>query len=534
MEDVQLQMQQPWLLEKTYHRPQHSDSAATTPDLDDSDRIRLQPSSPSALPDLDSSEVMLQDRYLSSEEDLSPTDAESGDNFDDIEDEEPVIMDASAVPTTPIAASAGPKPCNLATAVSYVSAGRAKVVDVAELATIRERTYSVPAVANAVPILRSPVPRMSRLSFSEHRQPVSADRASFLHTQNSPKLMTIERNRRKSSAPSALRPPLTRSPLSYDAASAPPIPLTPSTGSLRSQVRINRHYSMATPPSHMLDNNRPKLQRSTTDFRSQLTPTPELSPSRSPSPAVTESELEVLTPPSPIAETTARPSSARSSYSQISRSKRASTIHARQRSGSMQLPRSNLSSSPTAPPMPLGAPAFLNSDPFAKKESPKKEEDSSKPAHRRLRSISRTLSLAKIAVLPQGKRGNKNKSKSIIGKDSFDILSPISPMTNPAGVSAPSPMMPPTPMTPGSPSTPASSTMYSPRSSSRMSESSRSGSIGESYYPRPSTANRIKMEARGAAERAPVFELPPFPDDSEYQYPPRRRLTKRRSMLGVA
>ncbi|OJD33007.1 transmembrane protease serine 9 [Diplodia corticola] len=534
MEDVRIPQ---WTVEKSYTRSQNT-SPASTPELDDHDRIRLARSNTMPMPALEPSSSMLQDRYLSSEEDLSPNASDSADQSDDDDDDDDVEIIEVAVITPP---------AKLAKAVSYVSAGRAKVVDMDDAQPARERTFSVPAVANAVPILKSPVPRMSRMSFANYRPPVTEAQpalptrsSSFgIPSACSSPAIPARSERRKSSMPARERPSISRSPLSFDPASAPPVP---DCGSLRSSVKVVRHYSMAAAPSGGIFNaDRPKLLRSTTDLRATLSPSPPSLPTRSQS---TEPEpiSPLLEKPSiPLDFDLRRPSSARSSYSPSS--KRASAIHARQRSGSIQLPPFAPNAASPLTPLTPQTPTFLNTDPFAKKEEDK-TEDTSKPAHRRLRSISRTLSLAKIALNPQGRRGStwgKSKVKTDkVHRDSMDLQSPISPMTQTKesflSVSSPlAPNMPPTPVTPGMQMPPTPNTaVFSPRTSSRM-----SNNTVEDEFERPprtsSLGHRPRLVPRAADEREPAVKLPPFPDaDDEMRVPGRRRLTKRKSMLGLA
>lgn len=547
MVDVRISQQIPqWTVEKSYHRSQHNESPASTPDLDDQDRIRLARSSTMPLPSLEPPS-MLQDRYLSSEEDLSPTVSDSAEQFDDDDDEVVEIVEATTI-VSPILSKA--QPCKVAKAVSYVSAGRAKVVDMNETHPTRERTFSVPAVANAVPILKSPVPRMSRMSLGNYKVPASTDRPSLPRQSTysdgqfacSSPAVPPRSERRKSSMPAREKPPMIRSPLSFDPSSAPPVP---SSGSLRSSAKVARHYSMAAAPSSSIYNSdRPKLMRSTTDLRNTLSPSPPPLPTRSQSTEPEPISPMLERPPIPADPELRRPSSVRSSYSQSPHSKRASAIHVRQRSGSIQLPPF----APNASPLTPETPTFLNTDPFAKKEEDKPEENG-KPAHRRLRSISRTLSLAKIALVPQNKRGSTwGKSKGKADKnhrDSMDLLSPISPMTQSnvpkeSYLTVSSPLvanMPPTPVTPGTPIPPTPSTaVFSPRTSSRLSNNTIEDEKEVERPPRTSSlAQRPRLVPRGADEREPPLRIPPFPEsDDEVRVPGRRRLTKRKSMLGLA
>lgn len=534
-------MPEQWTVEKSYNRSHHNESPSSTSDLDDADRIRLTRSTTMPLPSLEAPS-MLQDRYLSSEEDLSPTVSDSAersdDNDSDDDDNDDVAVEiVEATTIVPPATAANGK---LARAVSYVSAGRAKVVNMSETQSMRERTFSVPAVASAVPILKSPVPRMSRMSFGTYKAPATTiPEASIYHTI-SPVTIPPRSERRKSSMPSRERPSISRSPLSYDPSTAPPLP---PAGSLRSSAKVARHYSLAAPPSHNFYNSdRPKLLRSTTDVRATLAPSPPPLPARSHS---TEPASPILERPPVLADAELRrPSSVRSSYSP--QSKRASVLHSRQRSGSIQLPAFAPATAPLTPLTP-DTPNFLNIDPFAKKEE-NKTEDTGKPAHRRLRSISRTLSLARIALVPQNKRGSTwGKSKGKADKnhrDSMDVASPISPMTQ-CNVAKdgyfpmPSPLapnMPPTPITPGTPiPTTPNTAVFSPRTSSRLSNNTPEEDEVQ-FPPRTSSlAARPRLVARAADEREPTFQLPPFPDaDDDVRMPGRRRLTKRKSLLGIA
>ncbi|KAF2090759.1 hypothetical protein K490DRAFT_62078 [Saccharata proteae CBS 121410] len=560
---------QQWTLDKNYHRTQHSDgSTASTPDLDDSERIRISPGSPRRSHALESKEpIVLQERYLSSEEDLSPVDRESSGRLsleeDGGQDEETIPKSLAAVQSQQASAGAGrqveaPKAAKLAVAVSYVSAGRAKVVDVSEKGLERERSYSVPAIANAVPILKSPVPRMSRMSFGNYRPPISVPEqrrisivrapASEGSITSAPAHIIANRKHRMSSMPAPRRPSLARSPLSFDP-DASETSRSTSAQSLR-LPRNAKYYSMAMPASVPGDQ-RPVLKRSTTDLGAQpraCSPDSDLSRADSPFSHMSRSEspfsIEAEPIPAPFA-TERRPSSARSSYSQTPHSKRVSAVHIRKRSGSMQLP-ADPSSAPNAPLTPLtpGVPAFLNSDPFATSKEQAVEVPRAGTTHKRLRSISRTLSLARIAVLPQNKKGQALKTKAKSNRDSASLLSPVSPMTHVATGQR----LPPTPMTPGTPAvipSPALSAAKSPRRKSIVQSIHERESILD-HWPVPRTLeaedmstspkSKNKMVARGANERAPLIELPPFPseelDGSGEPISPRRRLRKRRSTLG--
>ncbi|KAK7541205.1 uncharacterized protein J3D65DRAFT_270468 [Phyllosticta citribraziliensis] len=579
-----------WPLAKPYEQSRSSGSPASTPDLDDSERIRIAPSSTHQNPALRSSDALLHERYLSSEEDLSPTDRDSTESFE-LDEDDVEIMEAEVV-SPRHSCTTIPSPCKVATAVSYVSAGRAKVVDLSESPTVREQTISVPSVANAVPILKSPVPRTSRMSFmAGHTPPASADRPNFSLRQD---MRDVKAERRRTAMPTSQRPPLPKSPLVQNGDVLRPIP---STGSLRT-TKSARHFSMAMAPSYgQFD--RPRLMRSTTDVTTSMGPIDsnpgwnaktrenhrrmqrasvmDLRSRRTPSPSKgrrsTEGEVgfargEVehgarMTPtpstlsrsstreqepaspalerPPTISSFFRRPSSARSSYSQPPRSKRGSVLHIRQRSGSVHLPTFPSTTS-LASTKSVKTPTFLDTDPFEKKEvSPKSAEG--KPTHRRLRSISRTLTLAKMAVTPASKRDrSKSKSKSQPAPEQdFAILSPISPMTEPAEVKhslySPSPLgpsMPPTPVTPStySVSSPASS-VYGRRSSSRMSAVSPPDSAAgvAAQRRKSSVPGKFKLVPRGADEREPPFELPPFPDELE-PTGIQRKLRKRKSTLG--
>ncbi|KAK7520636.1 hypothetical protein IWZ03DRAFT_142937 [Phyllosticta citriasiana] len=582
-----------WPLAKSYEQGRSSGSPASTPDLDDSERIRIAPSSTHHHhhPVLRSSDALLQERYLSSEEDLSPTDRDSTESFE-LDEDDVEIMEAELV-SPRLSATSIPSPCKVATAVSYVSAGRAKVVDLSENAVLREQAISLPSMANPVPILKPPIPRTSRMSMmAGHTPPASADRPNFPLRQD---MRDVKAERRQTAMPTSHRPPLPKSPLVQTSDVLRPVP---SSGSMRT-TKSARHFSMAMAPYFgQLD--RPRLMRSTTDvtdlmgpvdsnpgwnakikenqrrmqrasvmdLRSRTTPSPSIgrrstegevgfargevdhrarmTPTPSTLSRTSTREQEPASPalerPPTISSFFRRPSSARSSYSQPPRSKRGSVLHIRQRSGSVHLPTFAPSTTSLASTKSVRMPTFLNTDPFEKKDvSPKSTEG--KPTHRRLRSISRTLTLAKMAVTPTSKRDrSKSKSKSQPAPDQDSaIMSPISPVAEPAEIKhslySPSPLgpsMPPTPVTPSaySVSTPASS-VYGRRSSSRMSGPSPPESASEVVAQRrkSSFAGKPKLVPRGADEREPPFELPPFPDELE-STGIQRKLRKRKSTLG--
>jgi len=189
---------------------------------------------------------------------------------------------------------------------------------------------------------------------------------------------------------------------------------------------------------------------------------------------------------------------------------------------------------------PVLNPSFLSTDPFASDSRSAASPIIKPPQHKRLRSISRTLSLAKIAVMPN----KKNEAKKDVPQ------SPQTPMSAPPvpSTSYQARRVSSRPMNErmASPEVPMSAGLVENRSSLRIRPTSKHSSIasfGQSDFVetprsavRPSTGR--KLIARGADEREPTLELPPFPLDadmsdfgSDSRSVTKQRLKKRKSLL---
>jgi hypothetical protein len=175
--------------------------------------------------------------------------------------------------------------------------------------------------------------------------------------------------------------------------------------------------------------------------------------------------------------------------------------------------------------------SFLSSDPYENTTTSSSSPIIKKPAaHKRLRSISMKLALAKIAIAPTKKPYD---ARSIGGK------------------------MPPTPSTPFTPLTPQTAPLEGSsgfpggnklrRASTILRPKSRSGlsarpATPESAPPIPllqqkrMTIGPSRMVARGANEREPTLVLPPCPDSGSEDRmnsirSESRRLKKRKSLM---
>lgn len=171
---------------------------------------------------------------------------------------------------------------------------------------------------------------------------------------------------------------------------------------------------------------------------------------------------------------------------------------------------------PTAPASPATH-AFLSLDPYETTNNHSASPIIKPAPHKRLRSISMKLALAKISITPS----KKSYDSRVDGK------------------------MPNTPVTPQTAPIQGSSSFASPgklrrastilRPRSRHGEASR-GPSPETAPPVPSIPqHRSKMQARGANEVAPTLVLPPCPDTDDEQFNSfkSRRLTKRKSLMSL-
>jgi hypothetical protein len=424
MVDVAISSQlQQWIFDKTI-RPQRSNSAATSPDLCGSEALRISPTAVETPQDLETTEAIFQDRYLSSEEDLSPMESDSGEGiiFEGGDD----YLSAKRI------SFSGPelsKACDLAVVVSYVSAGRPKIVNLP--LAIRERPSRSSSLVNLSESAKPLLPQPSRLSLSTSSSgPSSASGSRRPSTANN--LFSQE--------PSTLR-------ISTSSASSPPT----DTSSQRS----------ASSPS------------ATSDFK--------------------------------------RPYTARATSSLYSKSPRTSEYPTSANSPSSPFPSLLTPATPSTPQTP----SFLSSDPFANDSMSTASPIIKNAPHKRLRSISRTLSLAKIAVIPTYKKVETKKDTTRGGWGS--PVSPYAPQTPIPAIVLPSPAL-----------------SRGKRASQMMLRGADKREPPFELLSVPADLSdpiqRPRMVPRGADERASPIELPPFPTNDVPNIKT-RRLRKRRSLI---
>jgi hypothetical protein len=447
---------QHWAFEKPAStRPERSDSTTSSPDLShhEPETLRIRTAAVHAATSNPNNASTFQDRYLSSEEDLSPTDGNSSDDDDDDYDSDVSIHQATATPATPtffrarsmsISRRDKRKSGDMAVTVSYVSAGRPKMIHLAQS-----------------PVCEAP-PRSASLALL----PIAA--ISKLRDQD-------QRTR------SLIVNPMTRS-LS-PAMSARP--RRPSTGS--------------TPYAH---SNHSAMLLS--DSASQSSLQSGNSTPRSSSPSVSEKST-----------TSIRPASAaglqpRSSLCVVSSARTTTTSNLR----ALYPPLTPLTSEPHA---------FLSSDPYETSTTNAASPIIKQSPHKRLRSISQRLSLARIAIGP-----SKKYDARVNGPRSGNTPStPLTPQTAPLPAATPNKLR-------------RNSRMLSSRSSSAWAPSPDMPPMpvrsftSTSFSPQKAAVTSSKLVARGADERAPILELPPFPaEDAGMDSLKTRRVRKRRSLMDL-
>ncbi|ORX92982.1 hypothetical protein BCR34DRAFT_608670 [Clohesyomyces aquaticus] len=461
---VSAQLQQ-WTFEKPsiVGHPERSDSSASSPDLynqHDNETLRID----AAAVDRESisldttKETIFQERYLSSEEDLSPMDHSDSDlDDDDVSIHDGDKENCFSARKMSISRFDKGKSCDLAVTVSYMSAGRPKVI---EMPTVGSPMRDTPQRSASLPLNQLPIAAINKL-----RQVEAASRLSLNTTTSS------SRTRSPSPANRSRRPSTSHLPFS------------------NSSSKLN-------------------ISDSSSSFRA--------SSSRSSSPAMSNNSR----PPSAMAFSNPAP-----------RSSLYLTSTAR---------NSPLVPFPPLTPSSPGPHAFLSSDPYETSTTSAGSPIIKSGPHKRLRSISQKLSLAKIAIIP-----SKKWDSRINGKSANMPQTPGTPYT------------PLTPMT--APPTNSSSVFSSPknrlRRNSRASRpTSRIGLPSSEVPPLPTSTTwngpqalpatkreSARLVPRGANEREPTLELPPFPAGGEReQYPSEemsmssikaKRVRKRKSLM---
>jgi hypothetical protein len=448
---VASQLQQ-WTFEKPSlaARPQRSStdsSASSSPILCDDapETLRIDTASPDhASPPPRKESIVLQERYMSSEEALSPVDDASDSEYD-YDYDSAVVHDATKeykARTMSISRWDKGKSCDMAVMVSYAFAGRPKVVEL----DCRSPTTEIR------PGVQQRAASLANLPFSAISQLQKADAAQRLS-------MKVTATNRMSSMP------ISRS-------ASPPV--DPESR------RPSTSYSPPTKNSSSLN-----LSDSVSATSSRTAPS-----TRSISPAVDELLSRPALAPIHV-------SSARSSV----------YIPSQSRSG---LSRVQTAQSSWAAPLTPASPAshaFLSSDPYENANTHSASPIIKPAPHKRLRSISMKLALAKIAIGPS----KKTYDTRVNGKAPPTPSTPLTPLTAPlessSGYFSPQKLR-------------RASTILRPKS--RHGDSAR-GPSPDIAPPVPAiNATTIaaqkrmsKMQARGANEREPTLVIPPCPSDTD-------------------
>ncbi|KAG9193664.1 hypothetical protein G6011_03699 [Alternaria panax] len=434
-----------------------TDSAAPSPNLCDDapDTLRIdtaaaQRSNPPTTKNKES--TVFQQRYLSSEEDLTADDASASESEYDYDDV--VVHDLSQeckARTMSVSRWDKGKSCDMAVLVSYAHAGRPKVVEnqrsPVDRPAVQQRSASV---ANLLPVTSA-----SKLRKADEAQrlsmkvlPTSRLASPPLSRSTSP---VADREPRR---PSTSHSPVTTKTTTY-----------PDSASFTSSLHTASVRSYSPAPSHA-QSEAPRRPSTSTAGQRQSACSSVYMPSKS--------RLDL-----------ARIQTSQSSYT--SSSYRQSQF------------------TPLTPNSP--ALSFLSSDPYENSNKNAASPIIKKPAaHRRLRSISMKLSLAKIAISP----AKKSCDSRINGN------------------------APPTPMTPQTAPIEGSASFSSPNKLRRASTILRPKSRGSESKraPTPETAPPVpqinartmqqkrattlgRMTARGANEREPTLVIPEFPPNND-------------------
>ncbi|KAL6155253.1 hypothetical protein ACJQWK_01231 [Exserohilum turcicum] len=476
-----------WTFDKTEipARPQRAstDSSASSPNLCDDapETLRIDtPATQEPSPPSTKETKVFQDRYLSSEEDLTADDASASGSDSEYDYEDAVVHDMSAestAKTMSISRWAKGRSCDMAVAVSYAHAGRPKMVDMEPLGDrppVQQRSASV---ANMLPMTAA-----NRLQ--------KADEAQRLSLRVLPTTRHV--------------PPSFSRPISPAPAMEPRRP-SPS----------HSPATQKTSPVTLADS-----ASVTSSFHTAST--------RSFSPAFSDA------PRRPSSSTAAgEPASSRSSIYMPNRSRVDLTKYPTSQSSYQASNRQSYLPPPT-PHSP--ALSFLSSDPYENATTSAASPIIKKQptAHRRLRSISMKLSLAKIAISPAKKQSDGRSH----GKG------PLTPMT-------PAPKTPQTAPLEGTSTTNfvapnkirRASTILRPKSRGAECARKTPTPTPDNAPPLPtiSTTSTIQQKrsttlgrlvARGADEREPLLVIPLCPQkDSDSVSSAKSRAIRRRKSL---
>lgn len=411
---------QQWTFDKPRDGPQSTPESSPRLSDPDTETLRVNAAVGDARNGSASEALSLQDRYLSSEEDLSPgEDCCSGSECSFDQDADVVVFEErECFEARKMSVSRFDKgrSCDMAVRVSFVSPGRAKVI---ELATAGSPMTREPPPQRSASLAQLPLAAISKLRHQDSKSRLSlavpfSHHSSALHD---------------SSSASAAGSTRSTSPAVSDTSSVPSI----------------RPASVAGQRPSLLQPGRSSLYISSSSTQSRPFPP--------------------LTPISPV---------------------------------------------------PSGTPSFLSSDPYENSTITSASPIIKGSSHKRLRSISQKLALAKIAISPTVKKWDSR----INGRPNHMPPTPITPYT---------------PMTPHT-APPTSHSFSSPKNRLRRnSKISRPNSVRGSSpemptlpilptlqaldmkmaVPRSRNAPPAKLVARGANEREPILELPPCPDEAE-------------------
>jgi hypothetical protein len=460
---VASQLQQ-WSFEKPSHTTRSerasSDSSASSPDLcdDTPETLRIDTTLPERPKSARTESIVLQERYMSSEEDLSPADDGSESEYDY---EDAVIHDASnecKARTMSISRWEKGRSCDMAVMVSYAFVGRPKVVELQDFKPpVEEPTYQKRSAS------------LAHLPVSHLRKADAAQRMSMKVMPTS----SLSSKATSRSATPAIEGEPRRPSTSHSPSTKGPSPL-------QHIESTSATTSFSTAPS-----------------------------SRSISPAVDDILSRPLTAAADAPS--ARSSVYVSSQSRTGLSRVQTTQTTRSSSRHSQW-------APTAPASPATH-AFLSLDPYETTNTHSASPIIKPAPHKRLRSISLKLALAKIAITPS----RKTYDTRIDGKMPNTPLTPqTAPIQGSSSFASPNKLR-------------RASTILRPRS--RHGEASR-GPSPETAPPVPSIPSHrmSRMQPRGANEIAPTLVLPPCPSDTEDERKSTiktRRLTKRKSLMSL-
>jgi len=448
MVDVQVSTQlQQWSFEKTpiSPRPERSDSSASSPDLShlDTETLRIDQAAVQAAQKMVATDrASFQERYLSSEEDLSPLDGNSSEDYDSDVSIHSVKQCFQARKMS-VSKWVKGKPCDMAVTVSYVVAGRPKVIDLASLASPTRETVQRRASVQQPPVTTTDDAQRKQARYS--MMPSTSTTRS-----NSPAISIDSR-----------RPSTSRSPYAHSNKSA--LNLSDSASSCKGSSTRSTSSSIS--------------EKSTTSIR---------------------------------------PESA------------TGNLHPLSRRSSLFLRASANRTSSMGPVLPLTPQspephAFLSSDPYESTTINSASPIIKSPPHKRLRSISARLSMAKIAITPSTRKWDSR----INGKPGNMPLTPASPY---------SPMTPQT-APPASNTSPLKKLQRNSRMMARSSTQSSYEMPNVTIMPAPPTRRFAseRMIARGANEREPMLELPPFPEEDAAAHGSikSRKIRKRKSLMDL-